>query len=395
MRLRKDYRGFATVRLEGLGLEKIVNFCVNNNIDIWDVDRKQYTLLEFKINLRDCKSLKKFSKKRGFRVCIIRKNGCVVWTNRIIKRKVLAIGAFFSFIILLYLSGFVFRIDVVGNNIICDVDILTKLEIAGFKIGARHQNIDVRAVENYLMIHISELAWIGIDINGIYAKIKVVEKIPSPNKIDKSIPTNILATKDAVIERIIARNGDAVVKKGDIVATGDLLISGVLFRDSIDYPIFTHALGEVYARTFYELEEIYPLYKNVQKKTGNSLNEIIITVGTKQLKIDKEEIKFSRYISEKKSYEIINWRDRELFVEIIHINHYEVIEVKKKIEQREIEKTLRKVLLEVLEHKAINYIEIIDTRIEFELIGNYVHAKLWAEVIEEIGVKKQIELEED
>ena len=87
MRLqKKNYKGFATVRLESLRLEKIINFCISKNIDIWDVNRKQYTLLEFKINLRDYKLLNKFSKNRGFRIYLIKKNGCEVWTNKIGKK---------------------------------------------------------------------------------------------------------------------------------------------------------------------------------------------------------------------------------------------------------------------------------------------------------------------
>ncbi len=394
MRLQKNYRGFATVRLEGLGLEKIINFCISKNIDIWDVDRKQYTLLEFKINLRDYKLLDKFSKKRGFRIYVIKKNGCEVWTNRILKRKVLAARAFFSLIILLYLSGIVFRIDIVGNDIIYADDILTELENVGFMIGTRHQSVDLRAVENHLMIHISELAWIGIEIKGVYAKIKIVEKVPSPDKIDKNLPANVVALKNGVIESVIARSGDAVVKKGDIVAAGDLLISGVLIRENMKYPIFTHAFGEVYARTYYELEEIHPLHEIVQRKTGNKQRKTIIIIGTKEYQIG-EKVKFNKYNTEKKSYEIINWRNREIFVEVIHIEYYEVIEVSRRLELRDIEESLHKVLLEVLQSRVSNYSEILDTKIEFKLIKNYMKAELWAEVIENIGTKKQIELEEE
>ncbi|MBN4069464.1 MAG: sporulation protein YqfD [Alkaliphilus sp.] len=394
MRFRKNYRGFATVRLEGLGLEKIINFCVSKNIDIWDVDRKQYTLLEFKINLRDYKLLNKFSKNHGFRIYVIKETGCEVWTNRILKRKVLAAGAFFSLIILLYLSGFVFRIDVVGNDIIYADDILTELENVGFVIGTRHQSVDLRAIENHLMIHISELAWIGIEIKGVYAKIKIVEKVPSPSKIDKNVPVNVVALKNGVIESVIARSGDAVVKKGDIVAAGDLLISGVLIRENMEHPMFTHAFGEVYARTYYELVEIHPLYEIVQKKTGSKQRETVIIIGTKEYKIG-EEVKFNKYNAEKNSYEIINWRNREIFVEVIHIEYYEVIEVSRRVELRDIEETLSKVLLEVLQGSVLNYSEILDTKIEFELIENYMKAELWAEVIENIGTKKRIELEEE
>lgn len=394
MRLRKCFKNFVTVRLEGLALEKILNLCISKGIDIWDVKREKYTLLEFKINLKNYKKLVEFSKKYGFRVSIIEENSYKKWTNKFLKRKMLVVGAFFSFIVLFYLSGFIFRIDVVGNDIICRENVLMKLEEVGFKTGVRHHNIDLRAIENFLMIHIPELAWVGIEIRGVYAEIKISEKVPSPNRADKNIPANVVARKNGVIESIIARGGDAVVKKGDIVAEGDLLISGVLFRENIYKLILTHAFGEVYARTYYELEETHPLFKIVQKKTGNRLSEIIVFLGETEYNIGKEEVKFDKYITEKKNYEIVNCRNREIFVEAIHIEHFEVIEVTRRLEHENVREALHKVLLEVLESKVSKESEIVDTKIEFKVIGDYMQAQLWAEVIEDIGIKKQIELNE-
>lgn len=72
-----------------------------------------------------------------------------------------------------------------------------------------------------------------------------------------------------------------------------------------------------------------------------------------------------------------------------------MIEVARRLELRDIEELLHKVLLEVLQSRVSNYSEILDTKIEFKLIKNYMKAELWAEVIENIGTKKQIELEEE
>lgn len=95
MRLRKCFKNFVTVRLEGLALEKILNLCISKGIDIWDVKREKYTLLEFKINLKNYKKLVEFYKRYGFRVSIIEENSYKKWTNKFLKRKMLVVGHFF------------------------------------------------------------------------------------------------------------------------------------------------------------------------------------------------------------------------------------------------------------------------------------------------------------
>ena len=68
-------------------------------------------------------------------------------------------------------------------------------------------------------------------------------------------------SKNGIIEKVIARSGEAVVQVGDIVKKGDLLIQGAN----------TTSMPEVWATTFYESVQKKPYIKTINKKTDYCL----------------------------------------------------------------------------------------------------------------------------
>ena len=69
-----------------------------------------------------------------------------------------------------------------------------------------------------------------------------------PDIIKEEEYCNIVATKDAMIVKINAQNGTAVVKEGDIVTKGTVLIQGWL-EGQFTGIRYVHANGEVQAKS--------------------------------------------------------------------------------------------------------------------------------------------------
>lgn len=388
-------RGYVIIRIEGLYLEKFINYCIEREIYLWNIRRLNYTTLEAYVGIKGFKSLRRVARRAGCKVYLSQKNGYPFWAHKIKKRKMLLVGAFFSLMLLILSSTFIYNIDVIGNERVMDEEILDYLQEAGLKPGANRYVVDLREIENLLLVEFPELAWVGIDLKGVYAKVEVVEKVAPPPKIDKETPTDVVATKNGVIDRVIARNGDAMVKKGDIVEAGDLLITGIVTRQYMENPMYVHAYGEVYAKTYYEANKSMALVEIKKHKTGEKFSRRALKFGEIQLSLGGNNLPFTNYIIEQNNKSLSIWRNIKLPVEIIVENYYEVVEIEEHIEVEAAKEMMHKEAVEELMNQIPLNGEIIQTKVDFTQEGNTLKGKFIIEVIEDIAKQKKIITEED
>ena len=139
-----------------------------------------------------------------------------------------------SVIISVFLSGLVWDIRIEGNVDIPSSRIIYELSRCDFNIGDLWSLIDRSDVETKMLLSYDEIAWININRRGTVAYVSVIEKPFVENQGQQVTPqyANIVADVDCIIEEITVVNGYAVVKPGDVVKKGDLLISGTIPNDA-------------------------------------------------------------------------------------------------------------------------------------------------------------------
>ena len=395
LRLWNYFKGYVIIKIEGLALEKFINMCIVRDIYLWDIKRINYTILEAKIDIKNFKTACKIARRAGCKIYISQKNGYPFWFSKIKKRKMLIFGAFFSLIFLVVLSSFILNIEVVGNERVETQKIIEALDQSGLSIGMNRYFIDLREIENNLLINMQDLAWVGIEIGGINAKIEVVEKVIPPLQIEKNIPCDVVAKKSGVIEKVIARRGDSLVDKGDIVAPGDILITGIIEAEDMEETWYLHAYGEVYARTYYEGQKSIDLTKWTKKKTGNKIINRNIKLGNIEITLNKGENPYNVYIVERNSKRFIKWRNKELPVEVITEEIYEAVEIKESLDTKKAKERLHTALIEEILEKIPKNLEILNSTTDFVVKNNKLQCDVIIEVLEEIGEQKKIQYGED
>lgn len=74
----------------------------------------------------------------------------------------------------------------------------------------------------------------SINIKGVRAEVVVRESPKKPKIEDLTIPADVVAERDGVILEIGAKRGKKMVKNGDAVLKGEVLISGLVTHKSGD-----------------------------------------------------------------------------------------------------------------------------------------------------------------
>ncbi|MBU5675674.1 sporulation protein YqfD [Alkaliphilus sp. MSJ-5] len=395
LKLWNYMRGYVIVKVEGLALERFINMCIARGIYLWDIKRINYTTLEAKIGIQGFKELRKIVKRAGCRVSIHKKNGYPFWVHKLKKRKMLLVGAFFCFLILVFSSTFIFSIEIIGNEELEKSEIISSLNELGLKPGTNKYLVNLKEIETELLLDVDQIAWVGIEVRGIRAKVEIVEKRLAPDKIDKNTPCNVIAKKNGVIEKVIARNGDAVVEEGDIVTKGDLLINGVVQRENMDEPMFVHSYGEIYAKTYYETTESKNLIEIKKDKTGQKFKKRTFNLGSIELSFNKGDIPYDVYIVEKKSKRPFQWRNIGLPVEIITEDYYEAIQFEERIDEIQAKNHIHKEAINKLLKDIPLDAKILNTQIDFTIQDDILYGKVIIEVLENIAEQKTLQIGED
>ena len=253
-------RGYVIVEVSGRQISKFLNFMLYHNIEIWDVV-KQGDKLYFKTYIPTFKNMRTYLRKSGCKAKISKKIGLPFLLNRYRKRKFFGFGVFVFIIILWTLSSYVWVVDVEGTVRIKEQDIIESLDIAGYKVGERKSKMDLREAEAHILQKYPDVVWTGIEYEGTRMVVHVAEAIPKP-EIDKKdeLPKTVVAKKDSLITYIATKKGQPLVKVGDVVKKGEILISGEMPIGAEDESLYyACAEGVVMGKTVYTVKDSLPL----------------------------------------------------------------------------------------------------------------------------------------
>ena len=169
--------------------------------------------------------------------------------------------------VILFLSTFVWSIEISGNQAVEQSQIIAALDEAGFYVGVPTRGLDLREIRQTVLLELEDLSFIAINIKGSRAYVEVTEATGKPEMVDVDTPCNLVAAKAGVVVRTEITQGFGLVRAGDAVEAGDMLVSGMVFSDKVGYRL-VHSAGRIFARTAYQLEYEVPYAQTQRVRTG-------------------------------------------------------------------------------------------------------------------------------
>ena len=345
--------------------------------------------LYFNVSINDFKEIVKIAKKIKCHTKIEKKCGLPFLLNRYKKRKIFAILVMVIIVLIIIISNFVWNIDIEQEDGKEISGIYQDVVDAGLNIGMWKSKIDIKDIINKVRLKREDIAWMGIELKGTNAIVKIVKADKKPEIVDDADYCSIVSDKVGVITKINAQNGTANVSVGDTVNVGTTLINGWL-EGKYTGIRYVHAMGEVEAKVWHTKYKFVPYKTTEIKETGNIEKFYSI-------KINKFEINLKKGVSKFKIYDTIEAEEKfRLFSDF-----YLPISVKKTIykEQLEEQKTYSveqaKILgIDNLEQELNAEIEdkekIVNKNINTYEKENGLEVYVTYEVLENIGTNEKI-----
>ncbi len=389
----KFFRGFLLVRLSGYSPERFLNLCSNHNILIWDL-KNQDGCYEFHISIAGYRRLKPLLKKTKTRVTIRNRVGFPFFLYRYRQRKLYFAGIFLGVGFLMYLTTFVWLIDINGNSLITDDAILAFLEEKNASFGSKKSGIDCDALEEALRTDYEDVIWASVRLSGAKMTIDIQENLIAKKEMEENTKRldgayHIVADKDATVTSIITRKGTPLVKAGSEVKEGDILVSSQLdiYNDSneiVNY-VFVPSDADIYGQTTYTYQDSFPMQYNHKVRVGEGKSSYSLSLFSYQLKFPSAFQKDASFISYTESRQLALAKDYYIPVILEKTTYYACGYEKVTLTKEEAKKKAGQNISQFLQKLEEKGIEITDKNVMIEFAGNQCKVYGVITAVEKIG----------
>lgn len=197
--------------------------------------------------------------------------GLFGYLKRLKHKRSLVISSVISLFLITLSSNIVWDVRVEGNESVPDVAITEALSESGVSVGRFFGSIDKNKAEVDLLSSYPEISWINLNRRGtvIYATVSESENITGEDKEEKRGFSNVVSEYDCVIDEITVKRGHPLVKAGDVVKKGDILISGVVPGESGTVLCYAEGrvIGRISEKITAECDRIYTKKEAICEKT--------------------------------------------------------------------------------------------------------------------------------
>ena len=229
------FNGYDKIKVLNYDPVSFLKFCKAKEITLWNIKFENYGM-ECCILRKDTNTIKDILEKKQGKIEILNEKGFPMICLYVKPHFSFFIMMLVTLCLLYYSQNFVWRFSIDGNlqntsdqivDFLCDEEIY---------VGNQKKEIDCDELEQKIRDHFDNVTWTSVYMTGTTLEIHMKEKETKEYKIKHY--DNIVAPCDGKIESIFIHSGNPLVRIGDKIAEGDILVNS-------DVPVFNEELEVV------------------------------------------------------------------------------------------------------------------------------------------------------
>ena len=381
--------GYLRIIVEGYYIERFINICRNKKYKMWNLKKNSDIKIALNIEIKDFRKICKIAKKTQCKVKIKTKRGLPFLIHKYKKRKIFVLFLILIIFLVFISSNFVWNIEIIEENGLEIENIMESINTAGLTIGKFKSNIDTKEIINKVRLERNDIAWMGIELKGTNAIVKLVKAEEKPEIVDEEEYCNIVSNKNGVITKINAQDGTSNVKVGDTVSEGDILINGWM-EGKYTGVRYVHAKGEIEARVWYTKKKTIQYNTTEKQSTGNEETNYGIKINNFKINFPKGVSKFKFYDTIETESKMKIFSNFYLPISVIKTTNQEYEEIKKTYSVEEAKSLGIQEIEQELESEIENKNNIVNKNINTYENENSIDIYVTYEVLENIGTNEKI-----
>ena len=292
------------ITLKGVNLNRIYKQCKMQNIEMHNIDRKNYKHLEFDVDYRNKKKIKEYIKSQNYdyeeQQSAISKAG-----KFFVYRFGIIIGILFFLITNIVSGFFVWDIRVYGNESVSKEIIISVLNNDNIRVGSIVNSSKLQNAENTLTNNIEDISLCSIIKKGTVIIVNIKEKLKNEEITSMYNGKDIVATENMTITELNVANGTAKKKVGDSVKQGEIIVAGYVINSS-GKKITCKANASVKGKTWRTATETYYKQIEVNNRTGKKSVVSYLSLFGNLFPVKCQKNNFELYEEEEKEVVLMN-----------------------------------------------------------------------------------------
>lgn len=373
------------IKVSGRNVYRFIDRLIKDKVYIYDLKIINIKNVIIKISYDDYLILK--DKKSIYDIDLLDVYGKLKIKKYFKEHYVFIIFLIIGYVVLMFLSNFIFDIEVVHANFEIRELVYRELRKNGIeKYIFRKSYQELENIEkNILDNNKTKIEWIEINRSGTKYIVRVEER-----KIDKGEERfeyqDIVSSKSGIITKVLAKSGEIIKNTNDYIKGGEVVISGnITLPDGSS--VLSRASGKVYAEVWYLVDVSYPYIYREEILTGRAKEVFLIKFLNKRISL----FDFSKFNTFKKSDRIL-FGDIFKFLSFIKEKQYEMIVIdefytKEEVVVKAVERAVTRVNDTLREDEQIIKYRILSTYYD----ESKVNLKIFFSVNEEVSMVRKID----
>ena len=315
-------KGYVCIRVWGYSPERFMNLCSNHNIFLWNIENhgEYYTMC---ITVKGFRRLKGIVRKTGTKVVIQKRCGLPFFVPRMKRRKIFLIGLVGSLLFWMWMSTFIWAVDLHGNYSVSEDIFMDFLKENNIYVGMKREAVNIEELEKKIRQDFPIVTWTSAKIDGTRLEIQIKENevdiggMESDEKTGNTENTNtygsdLVAEADGTIVSMVTRKGVPQVAVGAEIKKGDVLVVGSVPVYNEDATVkkyqYYEADADIYIRRVVQKTEELPLTYEEKVYTGEEKNEWLLGVMNKDVFLRLGKVKYEHYdkVTDKKQVKLLD-----------------------------------------------------------------------------------------
>ncbi len=367
---------------------ELINELCRLQVDASELRSLGEGLYSFCVPARAVERVRGIGVRTGAEIRVVRRRGFLHFLRRFHRRLYLLLIPLPFLLGFLWLSTCLWEFEVQGNEMVTRAEILDALEAAGVYPGVSGLRLDNAQIRSRMLAALGRLSWCTVQVRGSRALVEVRERRLPPTVVDEHLEREVAAARAGTVETIRVLEGKPLVRRGDTVLGGQTLITGVL-PDRQGQVRRVHAMGKVFARTWYEKSMVLP--NKTLEKHYTGVEKTLFSLKICDLRLNfYNDSSFSGEGYDKISSEhrlSIFGLSLPLSIQRSHCRAYELRPCE--LSEDAAVAVLEQRLLDWLS-RTVPDAEILETGFQRESSGGLVRVTMLAQCREEIGTEREI-----